>query len=76
MALGMTTIKILRARVACLMSENGALHRENKRLRAACEVFDYKPAAEIPVTDPAERDYGLGGDEWIDSRSGRDTWHS
>lgn len=76
MALGMTTIKILRARVACLMSENGALRRENARLRAACEVFDYKPASQIPVTDPAERDYGLGGDEWIDSRSGTDTWNA
>jgi hypothetical protein len=26
--------------------------------------------------DPEERDYGLGGQEFVDPTSGKDTWHS
>lgn len=76
--LGMTTIKILRGRVAYLMHENGVLRREivrlrreNTRLRRACEVFDFKPDPEPPVNAP---DYGLGGQEWVDPVSGIDSW--
>ena len=76
--LGMTTIKILRGRVAYLMHENGVLRREivrlrreNTRLRQACEVFDFKPDPEPPVNAP---DYGLGGQEWVDPVSGIDSW--
>ena len=76
--LGMSTIKILRGRVAYLMHENGVLRREivrlrreNTRLRLACEVFDFKPDPEPPVTAP---DYSLGGQEWVDPISGIDTW--
>ena len=76
--LGMTTIKILRGRVAYLMHENGVLRREivrlrreNTRLRKACEVFDFKPDPEPPVNAP---DYGLGGQEWVDPISGIDSW--
>ena len=76
--LGMTTIKILRGRVAYLMHENGTLRREivrlrreNTRLRQACEVFDFKPDPEPPVNAP---DYGLGGQEWVDPVSGIDSW--
>jgi hypothetical protein len=75
--LGMTTIKILRGRVNYLMHENGVLRREivrlrreNTRLRKACEVFDFKPDPEPPVTAP---DYGLGGHEWVDPISGIDS---
>lgn len=76
--LGMTTIKILRGRVNVLMHENGVLRRqaarlrrENERLRRACEVLDYRPAPE-PLTD--ERDYSLGGHEFVDPVSGIDSW--
>ena len=76
--LGMTTIKILRGRVNYLMHENGTLRREiarlrreNTRLRKACEVFDYNPAPEPPLS---ERDYSLGGHEWVDPVSGIDSW--
>ena len=76
--LGMTTIKILRGRVAYLTHENSTLRREivrlrreNTRLRKACEVFDFNPAPEPPVTD---RDYSLGGHEWVDPVSGIDSW--
>jgi len=64
--LGMTTIKILRARVNYLMHENGVLLRENARLRQVIEVSGN--------TAPPERDYSLGGHEWIDPVSGIDTW--
>lgn len=63
--LGMTTIKILRARVQYLMHENGVLRRENARLRETLEITGN------PVP---ERDYSLGGHEWIDPVSGIDTW--
>jgi hypothetical protein len=26
--------------------------------------------------DPEERDYGTGGQEWVDPNTGKDTWHS
>lgn len=71
MALGMTTIKIQRARIAYLTAEISRLRRENERLRRACEVFDFNPTPE-PRTD--ERDYGLGGSEWVDPVSGIDSW--
>jgi len=69
--LGMTTIKILRGRVAYLTAEIARLRRENTRLRRACEVFDYNPAPEPPLS---ERDYSLGGHEWVDPISGIDSW--
>ena len=65
--LGTTTIKILRARVSYLMHENSTLRRENARLRQTIEVSGN-------AVPPRERDYGLGGDEWIDPVSGIDTW--
>jgi len=71
MALGMTTIKIQRARIAYLMAENTRLRRELEKYRRACDVFDYRPTPEPP---PQERDYGLGGSEWVDPISGIDTW--
>jgi len=66
--LGMTTIKILRARVNCLMHENGVLLRENARLRQALEVSGNTAPTRT------DRDYSLGGHEWIDPVSGIDTW--
>jgi len=68
--LGMTTIKILRARVAYLMHENGALLRENARLR---QIIDL---AGVRLNEPQPRtpDYGPGGQEWVDPVSGIDTW--
>jgi hypothetical protein len=73
MALGMTTIKIQRARIAYLMAENCRLRRELEKYRRACDVFDYHPTPEPP---PQERDYGLGGQEWVDPVSGIDSWDS
>lgn len=75
--LGMTTIKILRARVNYLMHENGVLLRENARLRG--ERDRLRTALEVsgntapPTTD---RDYSLGGHEWVDPVSGIDTWNT
>ena len=67
MALGITTIKIMRSRITHLMHENGVLRRENARLRAIIDL------AGVRLTDSAP-DYSLGGHEFVDPISGIDTW--
>jgi hypothetical protein len=68
MALGLTTIKILRGRVNLLMHENGVLRRENERLKGIIDL------AGVKLNDSSP-DYGLGGHEFIDPVSGIDTWN-
>ena len=65
--LGITTIKIQRARIAQLMHENGLLRRENARMRRVFEIT----GTEMPSQT---LDYSLGGGEFIDPVSGIDTW--
>ena len=65
--LGNTTIKIQQARIAALTAENARLRRENARIRTLIDLA----GVDAP---PEERDYGLGGGEWIDPVSGIDTW--
>jgi hypothetical protein len=65
--LGNTTIKIQQARIAALTAENARLRRENSRIRTLIDLA----GVDAP---PEERDYGLGGGEWIDPVSGIDTW--
>jgi hypothetical protein len=67
MALGLTTIKIQRARIVQLQHEIGLLRRENARMRRVFEIT----GTELPRSTP---DYGPGGHEWIDPVSGIDTW--
>lgn len=71
MALTNTTIKIQSARIAYLTEEVSRLRKENEYLRYSCEVLGYNPRPEPPTP---ERDYDLGGDEWVDPATGRDTW--
>jgi len=67
MALGITTIKIMRSRITHLMHENGSLRRENARLRSIIDL------AGVKLTDSTP-DYSLGGHEFVDPISGIDTW--
>lgn len=55
--LGMTTIKILRARVAYLMHENTTLRRDNARLRQIIDISG------VRLTEPQPRtpDYARVG---------------